>query len=230
MGLGVAVLPRRCALSGDGARPSSAMQVPELSSPRTVRLVFRKGAGVQRARPPHSSSSRRAARESNRNRVQRVRRGYSPGSSRVHRFQPVEVAEGAPRRLRPPRTGRAAGRSRPTCRRGTTRGPPAAARSEKSCLPSATGIAIEIERQPRSRAPARPAPSSAPSRRARRVTHGMPSATELPKKISENDSPTTARIPRRRIACGACSRDEPQPKFAFTSRIVAPAYAGSATG
>ena len=26
------------------------------------------------------------------------------------------------------------------------------------------------------------------------VTHGRPSATELPKKISENDSPTTARI------------------------------------
>ena len=51
----------------------------------------------------------------------------------------------------------------------------------------------------------------------------MPSATELPKKISENDSPTTARMPLRRIACGACSRDEPQPKFAFTSRIVAPA-------
>ena len=47
------------------------------------------------------------------------------------------------------------------------------------------------------------------------VTQGMPSATELPKKISENDSPTTAPMPRRRIACGACSRDEPQPKFAL---------------
>ena len=28
-------------------------------------------------------------------------------------------------------------------------------------------------------------------------------------------------MPHRRIACGACSRDEPQPKFAFTSRIDA---------
>ena len=53
------------------------------------------------------------------------------------------------------------------------------------------------------------------------VTHGRPSATELPKKISENDSPTTARIPRRRIACGACSREDPQPKFALTTRIAA---------
>ena len=49
----------------------------------------------------------------------------------------------------------------------------------------------------------------------------MPSATELPKKISENDSPITARIPRRRIACGACSRDDPQPKFALTSMTAA---------
>ena len=26
--------------------------------------------------------------------------------------------------------------------------------------------------------------------------------------------------PKRRIACGACSRDEPQPKFLFTSRTL----------
>ena len=29
------------------------------------------------------------------------------------------------------------------------------------------------------------------------VRHGSPSATELPKKISENDSPTIARMPQR---------------------------------
>ena len=51
----------------------------------------------------------------------------------------------------------------------------------------------------------------------------MPSATELPKKISENDSPTTARMPQRWSACGACSRDEPQPKLPFTIRMLAPA-------
>ena len=53
-------------------------------------------------------------------------------------------------------------------------------------------------------------------------TQGMPSATELPKKISENDTPITALNPRRRMACGACSRDEPQPKLALTTRTVAP--------
>ena len=61
----------------------------------------------------------------------------------------------------------------------------------------------------------RPARISASIVAGSAVTHGMPSATELPKKISENDSPTTARMPQRRIACGACSRDDPQPKFAF---------------
>ena len=41
-------------------------------------------------------------------------------------------------------------------------------------------------------------------------------------KISANDSPTTALTPQRAIACGACSRDDPQPKFALTSRTPAP--------
>ena len=59
------------------------------------------------------------------------------------------------------------------------------------------------------------------------LTHGMPSATELPKKISENDSPTTARKPLRRIACGACSRDDPQPKLRLTTRISAPSKRAS---
>ena len=58
------------------------------------------------------------------------------------------------------------------------------------------------------------------------VGHASPIATELPEKISENDWPTTARMPWRRIACGACSRDEPQPKFALTSMICAALYAG----
>ena len=53
----------------------------------------------------------------------------------------------------------------------------------------------------------------------------------MPKKISENDWPTTARMPRRRIACGACSRDEPQPKLRVHEHArVAPAYAGFETG
>ena len=45
----------------------------------------------------------------------------------------------------------------------------------------------------------------------------MPIIAELPKKISANDSPTIAWMPQRRIACGACSRDDPQPKLLLTS-------------
>ena len=55
-------------------------------------------------------------------------------------------------------------------------------------------------------------------------------ASELPKKISENDSPTTAAMPHRRSPCGACSRDDPQPKLRLTARIDAPAKRGSSNG
>ena len=54
------------------------------------------------------------------------------------------------------------------------------------------------------------------------VRHGIPIITELPKKISANDSPMTASMPQRCSPCGACSRDDPQPKFEFTTRIFAP--------
>ena len=36
--------------------------------------------------------------------------------------------------------------------------------------------------------------------------------------------------PRRRIACGACSRDDPQPKLRLTTRISAPVKRGSTIG
>jgi DNA-binding transcriptional LysR family regulator len=42
MGLGVAVLPRRCALTEIARGQLAAVKVPELSSPRTVRLVYRR--------------------------------------------------------------------------------------------------------------------------------------------------------------------------------------------
>src|SRR6185295_19820635 len=42
MGLGVAVLPRRCALSEIARKQLVAVKVPDLSSPRSVRLVFRR--------------------------------------------------------------------------------------------------------------------------------------------------------------------------------------------
>lgn len=49
MGLGVAVLPRRCALTEIARGQLAAIKVPELSSPRTVRLVYRKGGEFSHA-------------------------------------------------------------------------------------------------------------------------------------------------------------------------------------
>ena len=54
------------------------------------------------------------------------------------------------------------------------------------------------------------------------VKQGMPSTTELPWKISENDSPTIALNPSAARPCGACSRDDPQPKLPFTTSTLAP--------
>jgi DNA-binding transcriptional LysR family regulator len=49
MGLGVAVLPRRCALTEIALGRLVAIKVPELSSPRTVRLVYRRGGEFSHA-------------------------------------------------------------------------------------------------------------------------------------------------------------------------------------
>ena len=49
MGLGVAVLPRRCALTEIARGHLVAVKVPELSSPRSVRFVFRKSGELSRA-------------------------------------------------------------------------------------------------------------------------------------------------------------------------------------
>ncbi|MDZ7906605.1 MAG: hypothetical protein U5N55_13145 [Cypionkella sp.] len=59
-----------------------------------------------------------------------------------------------------------------------------------------------------------------------RMTQGMPSVVQLPKKISAKFSAMTARKPYFWIACGACSREEPQPKLAPERRIVAPLKRG----
>ena len=55
------------------------------------------------------------------------------------------------------------------------------------------------------RCPARP--------RGRPAPPGGPRAVQLPEKISANDSPMNAVIPMRMRDCGACSREEPQPKL-----------------
>jgi hypothetical protein len=47
----------------------------------------------------------------------------------------------------------------------------------------------------------------------------MASVVELPKKISAKDSAMTPLKPYLRSDCGACSRDEPQPKFTPATRM-----------
>ena len=49
MGLGVAVLPRRCALAEIARGHLVAVKVPELSSPRAIRIVFRRSGELSRA-------------------------------------------------------------------------------------------------------------------------------------------------------------------------------------
>jgi DNA-binding transcriptional LysR family regulator len=49
MGLGVALLPRRCALGEIARKELIEVQVPELRSPRQVRLVYRRGGDLSHA-------------------------------------------------------------------------------------------------------------------------------------------------------------------------------------
>jgi DNA-binding transcriptional LysR family regulator len=63
MGLGVAVLPRRCALTEIARGHLVAVKVPELSSPRTVRLVYRKAGELSRAASAFLDIARREWRD-----------------------------------------------------------------------------------------------------------------------------------------------------------------------
>ena len=53
---------------------------------------------------------------------------------------------------------------------------------------------------------------------------------QFPEKISANDSPMNALIPMRINDCGACSREEPHPKFLPTTRRAPPLKRGSLRG
>ena len=193
------------------------VQVPELRSPRQVRFVFRRDGELSHAA---RGVSRRRARDDS----------GATTSERRARSRTITRDVGQARRraaldLLVPR--RAGARSRPSCRRDqrVTR----RARAADSDGDRASGRHAADRRRDRptnlrrrigGRASASRAAVSIDSG-ACAVTHGRPSISELPKKISANDSPTTARIPQRPIACGACSRDDPQPKFAPTSRTRA---------
>ena len=49
MGLGVALLPRRCALAEIARGQLAAVTVPDLRSPREIRFVYRRGGGLSHA-------------------------------------------------------------------------------------------------------------------------------------------------------------------------------------
>ena len=127
------------------------------------------------------------------------------------------------------RTGRGASTCRPSAPRETPRARSRGSRRGTSSLPRSAFSTRGRPRAPTSERLRRDAWSSATASRGS-VTHGRPIATEFPKKISENDSPTTAWMPARASACGACSREDPQPKLRFTRRMRAPEKRASSKG
>ena len=111
MGIGVAVLPRRCALSEIARGQLVAIKVPGLSARRQVRLVFRRGEQSHAAEA--FLEIVRATRPAARCRV----------DAGTRQFQKDGRTAGAPRPLRLLRSDPAAARSRPSCRRETRRAP-----------------------------------------------------------------------------------------------------------
>jgi DNA-binding transcriptional LysR family regulator len=61
LGLGVALLPRRCALSEIARGQLAEVRVPELRSPRQVRFVYRRDGGLSHAAQAFLESARSAA-------------------------------------------------------------------------------------------------------------------------------------------------------------------------
>ena len=53
----------------------------------------------------------------------------------------------------------------------------------------------------------------------------MPSMVQLPKKISAKDPATMALMPHCLSDSGACSREDPHPKFMPPTSTEAPSYA-----
>ncbi len=155
MGLGVALLPRRCA-HGEIARGQLAeIRVPELRSPRQMRFVYRKDGDRSHAAQAFLSvakafvtsgviSSRRSG-------------GLEPARGRVTTANTAAAQPCA----RPPRTAPGAAPSRPMCRRRARAArcredrlrpttPPADARpATRSTVTSAAGRRIGNRHQPR---------------------------------------------------------------------------------
>ena len=63
MGLGVALLPRRCALSEIARKQLAAVRVPQLGMPRDLRLVYRRTGEASRAASAFLDAARTHASE-----------------------------------------------------------------------------------------------------------------------------------------------------------------------
>lgn len=63
MGLGVALLPRRCAQAEISRKDLMAVRVPELRAPRQVRLIARKDSGLSHAARAFLDMARKIAKE-----------------------------------------------------------------------------------------------------------------------------------------------------------------------
>ena len=106
------------------------------------------------------------------------------------------------------------------CRRGTIRAPERAATRDVQAPRDGHRVQIDREVGPGSPIDQPPAASAtcAATRHARHPDRHRVAEEDLRKGLAHDRAD-----PRRGMACGACSRDEPQPKFAFTSSTVAPA-------
>ena len=198
-GVGVAVLPRRCALAEIAAGRLAAVKVPELASPRQIRLVFREAPSC---RTPRRRFSRR-----------------HPKRSRLRtRRRKATVARCARSR----RSDRAAVPWHPMCRRGTIPARGAGGDTGRTVAPKLNNHLVHIDRDVgpgmlRSIAACSSATSLGRRHHARHAKRDRVAEENLRKRLA-NHRPE----PRRRMACGACSRDEPQPKFAFTNSTWRP--------
>ena len=100
-------------------------------------------------------------------------------------------------------------------------------RSRERRIPPRQRIAARSTRSPRTD-PARPASINASAVRADAVDARHAERDGVAEEdLRERLARRRRGCPRRWIACGACSREEPQPKFALTTSIDAPPIAGS---
>ena len=206
MRMGVALLPKRCALTEIARGQLVAVRMPQLRLARQLRLVYRRVGDLSHAADAFLAARRHHHPENDKKQVGRSPSGDvgQPGRGRSHL---LEVFEQETRAV--PRPLVSASRALAGIVADTMSSPDRTSCATRSTTNSAFGSASARDN--------RRSTSSGDT-----VRQGKPSCAELPKKISEYPSPTIARMPQRWMACGACSRDDPHPKFRLTIRIDAP--------